>query len=64
MKLLRKFRKSIKIQCSKCGNPQMCRKNSRCHVSGLCSRCMSKLGYYPELVPKWYPLDLSWYYKK
>ena len=53
MKILRYFRKSVKIECTKCGSPQMCRKNSRCHKFELCSRFMNKLGYFPELIPVW-----------
>ena len=44
VKIVKEYNKSVKIKCNNknCGRVQTCKRNSRCHREGKCSRCLQK----------------------
>ena len=40
MKILKKYKRSTKLICRKCGFPVTATNNSNCMVSGKCSACL------------------------
>jgi len=53
MKVIKRNKNSVLIECCKCGRPAECTENSMCYQMGMCSRCTSKKGYTSELIPVW-----------
>jgi len=50
-RILKEYRNSVRLVCKKCRNGFLCKKNSRCADTGICSPCLG--GDSPELKPAW-----------
>lgn len=51
MKVVKEYKRSVKIECNSCRRNFVSVKGSPCHVAGLCSNCNKD--NTPELVPAW-----------